>query len=203
MKKKPLHRISSLLAATVLGLFLLTGCAGKSAEAVQAQEDADTIQVYLWSNSLYEKYAPYVQAHLPDVNIEFIVGNNDLDFYKFLQENGGLPDIITCCRFSLHDAAPLKDSLMDLSTTNEAGAVYNSMSVAQFRKWIETGSIPKSVLEKKKKESEKVCPLCGGALVLRVAKFGPKPGSRFYGCKNFPDCHYTEPYEEEKAKEDN
>lgn len=78
-----------------------------------------------------------------------------------------------------------------------------SMSVAQFRKWIETGSIPKSVLEKKKKESEKVCPLCGGALVLRVAKFGPKPGSRFYGCKNFPDCHYTEPYEEEKAKEDN
>ena len=126
MKKKPLHRISSLLAATVLGLFLLTGCAGKSTEAVQAQEDADTIQVYLWSNSLYEKYAPYVQAQLPDVNIEFIVGNNDLDFYKFLQENGGLPDIITCCRFSLHDAAPLKGSLMDLATTNEAGAVYNT-----------------------------------------------------------------------------
>ena len=126
MKKKPLHRISSLLAATVLGLFLLTGCAGKSTEAVQAQEDADTIQVYLWTNSLYEKYAPYVQAQLPDVNIEFIVGNNDLDFYKFLQENGGLPDIITCCRFSLHDAAPLKDSLMNLALTNEAGAVYNT-----------------------------------------------------------------------------
>ena len=59
------------------------------------------------------------------MNIEFIVGNNDLDFYKFLNENGGLPDIITCCRFSLHDAAPLKDSLMNLATTNEAGAVYN------------------------------------------------------------------------------
>ena len=34
--------------------------------------------------------------------------------------------IITCCRFSLHDAAPLKDSLMNLATTNEAGAVYNT-----------------------------------------------------------------------------
>ena len=66
-----------------------------------------------------------MQAQLPDVNIEFIVGNNDLDFYKFLQQNGGLPDIITCCRFSLHDAAPLKDSLMNLATTNEAGAIYN------------------------------------------------------------------------------
>ena len=88
--------------------------------------DAVTILAHLWTNSLYESNAPYVQAQLPDVNIEFIVGNNDLDFYKFLQQNGGLPDIITCCRFSLHDAAPLKDSLMHLALTNEAGAVYNT-----------------------------------------------------------------------------
>ena len=126
MKNKRLHTVFSLLATMVLGLSLLGGCAAKTTEQLQAQEDAETIQVYLWTNALYEKYAPYVQAQLPDVNIEFIVGNNDLDFYKFLQENGGLPDIITCCRFSPHDAAPLKDSLMDLSTTNEAGAVYNN-----------------------------------------------------------------------------
>lgn len=105
---------------------MLTGCGTKTAENVEKQEDAQTIQVYLWSTSLYENYAPYIQSQLPDVNIEFIVGNNDLDFYKFLQENGGLPDIITCCRFSLHDAAPLKDSLMNLALTNEAGAVYNT-----------------------------------------------------------------------------
>ena len=126
MHKRTLRRLISLLAALAMGLFLLTGCGAKSAEQVQEQEDAQTIQVYLWSTSLYETYAPYVQSQLPDVNIEFIVGNNDLDFYKFLQENGGLPDIITCCRFSLHDAAPLKDSLMNLAMTNEAGAVYNA-----------------------------------------------------------------------------
>ena len=82
----------------------------------------------------YEKYAPYIQKQLPDINIEFVVGNNDLDFYRFLNENGGLPDIITCCRFSLHDASPLKDSLMDLSTTNEAGAVYNLSLIHIFHK---------------------------------------------------------------------
>ena len=124
--KRTLRRLISVLAVLALGLSLLTGCGTKSPEQVQEQEDAQTIQVYLWSNSLYESYAPYVQAQLPDVNIEFIVGNNDLDFYKFLQQNGGLPDIITCCRFSLHDAAPLKDSLMNLALTNEAGAVYNT-----------------------------------------------------------------------------
>ena len=126
MNQKTMRRLISVVAALMMGLSLLTGCSGKSTEQIEKQEDAQTIQVYLWSTSLYENYAPYVQSQLPDVNIEFIVGNNDLDFYKFLQENGGLPDIITCCRFSLHDAAPLKDSLMNLAMTNEAGAVYNT-----------------------------------------------------------------------------
>ena len=124
--KRTLHRLVSVLAALVMAVSLLTGCGAKSPEEVEKQEDAQTIQVYLWTNNLYETYAPYIQSQLPDVNIEFIVGNNDLDFYKFLQQNGGLPDIITCCRFSLHDAAPLKDSLMNLAMTNEAGAVYNT-----------------------------------------------------------------------------
>ena len=124
--KRTLHRLVSVLAALVMAVSLLTGCGAKSPEEVEKQEDAQTIQVYLWTNNLYETYAPYIQSQLPDVNIEFIVGNNDLDFYKFLQQNGGLPDIITCCRFSLHDAAPLKDSLMNLAMTNEAGAVYNA-----------------------------------------------------------------------------
>ena len=126
MNKRTRHRLVSALLALVVGLSLLTGCGTKSPEEVEKQEDARTIQVYLWSTSLYGTYAPYVQSQLPDVNVEFIVGNNDLDFYKFLQQNGGLPDIITCCRFSLHDAAPLKDSLMNLAMTNEAGAVYNT-----------------------------------------------------------------------------
>ena len=122
MKKKKWNRLFSVLFVMVTVISLLSGCGRKRAE----KEDAETITVYLWSTQLYEKYAPYIQKQLPDINIEFVVGNNDLDFYRFLKENGGLPDIITCCRFSLHDASPLKDSLMDLSTTNEAGAVYNT-----------------------------------------------------------------------------
>ena len=122
MKKKKWNRVLPGFLVMVTVISLLSGCGGKSAE----KEDAETITVYLWSTSLYEKYAPYVQEQLPDINVEFVVGNNNLDFYKFLKENGGLPDIITCCRFSLHDASPLKDGLMDLSTTNAAGAVYDS-----------------------------------------------------------------------------
>ena len=134
MKKKKWNRALSVLLMMVAAMVLLSGCGGKRAE----KEDADTLTVYLWSTKLYEKYAPYIQEQLPDINIEFVVGNNDLDFYRFLNENGGLPDIITCCRFSLHDASPLKDSLMDLSTTNAAGAVYDTY-LSNFRN--EDGSV--------------------------------------------------------------
>ena len=122
MKKKKWNKLLAVFLVMATVLSLLAGCGGKRAE----KEDAETITVYLWSTSLYEAYAPYIQEQLPDINIEFVVGNNDLDFYRFLEKYGGLPDIITCCRFSLHDASPLKDSLMDLSTTNVAGAVYNT-----------------------------------------------------------------------------
>ena len=122
MKKKKWNKLLAVFLVMATVLSLLAGCGGKRAE----KEDSETITVYLWSTNLYEAYAPYIQEQLPDINIEFVVGNNDLDFYRFLEENGGLPDIITCCRFSLHDASPLKDSLMDLSTTNVAGAVYST-----------------------------------------------------------------------------
>lgn len=108
LKKKRWNRLFSVLFVMMAVMSLLSGCSKKSVE----KEDEETITVYLWSTNLYEKYAPYIQEQLPDINIEFVVGNNDLDFYRFLNENGGLPDIITCCRFSLHDASPLKDSLM-------------------------------------------------------------------------------------------
>lgn len=119
MKKRNGQRFGSVIVAVVMVLSFCSGCGA-------AKEDADTITVYLWSNVLYESYAPYIQSQLPGINIEFVVGNNDLDFYKFMDEYGALPDIITCRRFSLHDAAGLKDHLKDLSTTETAGVIYDS-----------------------------------------------------------------------------
>lgn len=126
MIKKPWKRMGITLLLFALSAFLMTGCGKPDTAKQQAKEDANTIRVYLWTKNLLDEYAPYVQSQLPDTNIEFIVGNNNLDYYTFLNENGGLPDIITCCRFSLADAQPLKDSLMDLSQTNVGGAVYNA-----------------------------------------------------------------------------
>lgn len=114
-------RIFSVVLTVITAATLLTGC-GMSKE----KEKAETISVYLWSSVLYNTYAPYIQSQLPDVNIQFTVGQNDLDFYKFMDESGNLPDVIMSRRFSRHDAHALKDSLMDLSTTSQAGAVFET-----------------------------------------------------------------------------
>ena len=39
--------------------------------------------------------------------------------------------------------------------------------------------------------SNHICPICGSKLVVRTAKTGPYAGNTFYGCSNYPKCHYT------------
>lgn len=50
-----------------------------------------------------------------------------MEYYKDLLARGeSMPDIITCRRFSLNDAAPLSEYLIDLSKTEVAGTFYTS-----------------------------------------------------------------------------
>ena len=44
-------------------------------------------------------------------------------------------------------------------------------------------------------EAQRVCPKCGGTLVLRRARRGANAGSQFWGCGNYPKCRYTEEIE--------
>ena len=57
MKKKKWNKLLAVFLVMATVLSLLAGCGGKRAE----KEDAETITVYLWSTSLYEAYAPYIQ----------------------------------------------------------------------------------------------------------------------------------------------
>ena len=41
--------------------------------------------------------------------------------------------------------------------------------------------------------AERRCPKCGGALILRTAKKGPRSGDRFWGCSTYPQCRVMQP----------
>ncbi|MGN1094382.1 MAG: hypothetical protein ACI4SC_05325 [Candidatus Neoclostridium sp.] len=119
MKKRVKRSLIASLLAFVIALVPFAGCVPTERTAKK-----ETISVYLFSHDLYNKgYAEYVQSRLPEVNVEFVIGQNDIDFYKFMDEYGALPDIITCRRFSLHDAAELAPRLMNVAETREASAI--------------------------------------------------------------------------------
>lgn len=54
---------------------------------------------------------------------------------------------------------------------------------------------PKAV-EPPPKQEERICPRCGGKLVVRTAKKGERVGEQFWGCSSYPKCHYTEKIKE-------
>jgi restriction system protein len=45
-----------------------------------------------------------------------------------------------------------------------------------------------------RQDNETICQICGAKLVLRVARRGSNPGSKFWGCESFPKCTFTKAY---------
>ncbi len=43
------------------------------------------------------------------------------------------------------------------------------------------------------KPSDNICPLCGGEMVLKTAKKGPKAGEDFWSCLSYPKCRGKKP----------
>ncbi|MGN0962590.1 MAG: ABC transporter substrate-binding protein, partial [Clostridia bacterium] len=118
-----IKRVLAVLLTLMLAVTLLAGCGG---DKNTADGEKEKVTVALWGNQLLENYAPYLCETFPDVEFEFILIPNSTDYYRYLDENGELPDIMTVRRFSLGDAVVLKDSLYDLCDTDLASTFYGT-----------------------------------------------------------------------------
>ena len=125
MKKK---RLISLLLAVVVAATMLAGCGSQQNTAIQpVKDDRISISMYMWDRSMFKELSPWLEEKFPDIDFTFIQSYNTMEYYKDLLSRGEeMPDIITCRRFSLNDAAPLAEHLMDLSTSEVAGTFYTS-----------------------------------------------------------------------------
>lgn len=115
-------------AGVVAAAAALTACGGKTeADKGSSQNGKIQITFYLWDRSMMKELTPWLEQKFPEYEFNFIQGFNTMDYYRdLLNRAEQLPDIITCRRFSLNDAAPLAEYLMDLSTTEVAGTFYSS-----------------------------------------------------------------------------
>jgi len=77
--------------------------------------------------------------------------------------------------------------------------VFTESKVAALVAALRAGAMPKSWATRKvhlasldsRHTSTDTCPRCGSPLVTRVARSGPKAGSKFYGCTAYPKCRHT------------
>ena len=114
-----------LLLAAVMAATLLGGCAGQS--ETEGEDGKIAISMYLWDRSMFKELTPWLEEKFPDIEFTFVQSYNTMEYYKDLLARGeSIPDVITCRRFSLNDAAPLAEYLMDLSQTEVAGTFYSS-----------------------------------------------------------------------------
>ena len=121
-------RKACLLLALVLAAALLTGCADHQDSAGRNEKDGRiAISMYMWDRSMFKQFTPWLEQKFPEIEFTFVQSYNSMEYYKDLLGRGAsIPDIITCRRFSLNDAAPLAEHLMDLSKSEVAGTFYSS-----------------------------------------------------------------------------
>ena len=125
MKKK---RQISLQLAAVMVAALFAGCGKQDGSIAKTEDDGKiSISLYAYDRLMFKELTPWLEQKFPDIEFTFVQSYNTMDYYKDLLARGEeMPDIITCRRFSLNDAAPLADHLMDLSTSEVAGTFYSS-----------------------------------------------------------------------------
>ena len=117
------HRTICLLLALAMAAALLTGCADQQ----DGNDGRISISMYMWDRSMFKEFTPWLEQKFPEIEFTFVQSYNSMDYYKDLLGRGEpIPDIITCRRFSLNDAAPLAEHLMDLSKSEVAGTFYSS-----------------------------------------------------------------------------
>lgn len=112
----------NLIQICVLTIALL--CSGCGVQKQSVEETELHLTVYLWDNNLIKDITSYIKEQIPDADIEFIVGNNNVDLYNYLEEHNALPDVITTRRFSEKDADLLQPYLLDLSAYNIVSDYY-------------------------------------------------------------------------------
>ena len=117
-------------ALILIMLFGIAGCtamkAGNGSGNTRLSGEKVQLTMYLWDKSMTRELTPWLEKQFPDIQFTFVVGYNTMAYYEYLNERDKMPDIITCRRFSLNDAASLADELMDLSRTEVAGSFYES-----------------------------------------------------------------------------
>ncbi len=153
-----------------------------------------------WTQSLYSKkfrfQNPLHQNFRHTQALQAFLGLDESKFIPFVMFWGE-------CEFK----TPLPGNVLNQGYSSfikrHTALLLSEEEVRQIVEAINTGKMPKGLLKsfnthqahlqslEERHASTTICPKCGSALVLRLAKSGLHAGKGFYGCSKFPGCRYT------------
>ena len=143
-----------------------------------------------------QKHIEYLKKHLADFS--------DIPFYSVItmicddfkvenvNSNTEHPDTMVCSSLPsmMKGMQMLTKDRADVLGAEEKQAIFNYISSNQHQGKAARAEHKENVKKYKEKieemKSDKICPYCKVALVLRKGKFGD-----FYGCPHYPKCRYT------------
>lgn len=106
-----------VVVAMTLAFFPLVLC------SCDSPDQKTHVTVSVWDDSvLTSGFAQYIEEQNPDYEIEWIVGDDSLDFYDYQAKHGSLPDVILTKDFNRVSAESLSASLYDLGETDIAAS---------------------------------------------------------------------------------
>lgn len=76
--------------------------------------------------------------------------------------------------------------LTEVQVNEVANALLRSNKDSKETRKEHVTSVKTKVAKRKQMIADRVCPRCGGTLLIRQGKYGS-----FYGCSNYPKCRYT------------
>lgn len=114
MKKIKLFLFTLIL---IFSVFVTTSC---------DNSNRTVVRIGLCNQNMLDDVAKSLRKKFSDVEFEFTITNNSVDYYKYLISHDDLPDIITLRKYSMKDTLALKDSLLDLRYTSISSSFYEN-----------------------------------------------------------------------------
>lgn len=123
-----MKKLLCFLSALLIAAAMLTGCGSNASDGENNSDESgkEKVTIALWGTQLLENYAQYLCDTFPEVEFDFVLATNSIDYYRYLNDHDDLPDILTVRRFSLKDAVLIKDYLYDLCDTELASTFYGT-----------------------------------------------------------------------------
>lgn len=116
-----IHSLKHILSGMTILLFTmpyLSSCSNT--------KETPHVRIGLCQQNMLDRTPQAIRNKFPNVDFEFVVTNNSADYNVYLKQHDDLPDILTIRRFSLSDAVELKDTLVDLKTSDIAAGYYQN-----------------------------------------------------------------------------